>query len=179
MRSFVPLWNHSFRRGVWAPFRRGVWAPLCSVGSVAASLEQQLGLECSGSVGGKKRPEKLKLSHVASTDIWEKLSYEIWDKATAVSPVFSFQQTHRMFIWVLGLLKSSVEVGNSALSQQEGVKIFFFCSWEWFLALYILSKLFCSLVLLRYYFNLVLELVYKWVLKCRSVILMNKLDDSC
>lgn len=92
---------------------------------MAASLEQQLGLECSGSVGGKKRPEKLKLSHVASTDIWEKLSYEIWDKATAVSPVFSFQQTHRMFIWVLGLLKSSVEVGNSGLSQQEGVKIFF------------------------------------------------------
>lgn len=89
---------------------RGVWAPLCCVlAQVWPAWSSSWGWNALDVWGGK-RPEKLKLSHVASTDIWENLSYKIDCKATALSPVFSFQETQRMFIWVLGLLKSSWEV---------------------------------------------------------------------
>lgn len=97
---------------------------LCLGSGLAASLEHQLGLECSGS--GGKGPEKLKLSHVAITGIWENLSYEICFKATALGPILSFQQTQSMFIsWVLGLLKCSVGGGNLALNQQDTREFFF------------------------------------------------------
>lgn len=107
----------------------------CAGSGLAASLEQQLGLECSGSVWGKG-PEKLKVSQVPSTDIWENFPCEVCYKAAALSPVFSSQQTRRMFVWVLGLLKSPVEDKNLALSQQETEKFVFLLMRVIFVPLY-------------------------------------------
>lgn len=106
-----------------------VWAPLCPVLAQVwlpawSSSWGWNGLE----VWEGKGPENLKVCHVASTDIWENLSYEMC--CTALSPIFSFQQTQRMFMWVLGLLKSSMGGGKLALSQQETGKNLFFYSWE-------------------------------------------------